>query len=338
MHRLRHKVFYSEANSSKLHHISLLYFYKVWFVLDFYRSILDLLRFCQFHRFLVHQPYTQPRLVEVVVFFIDLSIRFVQRSCMINPVLPLLVHEWQQVLIVFWHTEVGHHALELIIISRQLWAPSGCNVGTLEVFELIIEQSVGISVPKECVDVKRVVDDLNLFIVWWTASDSCLSFDIMQVWAKTVSVCCHLKLHQSLLFDCSVFVAKKDIWLCLLYCVILHHHVILLRLDPLSLLNLHVHFLPNTFLDKISISVIGRNCASTIRIRLLLFKSIVYIIILIHLSGFLVEFTDHLKWVRLWALLIWERPNFCVLWKECALRLWLWQWLILFDFLVHNKI
>ena len=185
----------------------------------------------------------------MVVFFVDLSIRFVQRSCMVNPVLPLLVHKWQQVLIIFWHTEVGHHALELIIISCQLWAPSGCNVGTLEMFELIIEQSVGISVPKECVDVKWVVDDLNLFIVWWTTSDSCLSFDIMQVWAKTVSVCCHLKLHQSLLFYRSVFVAKKDIWLCLLYCVIFHHYVIPMRLDPLSLLDLLIQLLLNTLLD-----------------------------------------------------------------------------------------
>ena len=121
----------------------------------------------------------------------------------------------------------------------------------------------------------------------------------MQVWAKTVSVRCHLKLHQSLFFYRSIFVAKKDIWLCLLYCVILHHHVIPLRLDPLSLLNLHVHFLLNTFLDKISISVIGRNCASAIRIRLLLFDNIVYIIILIHWSRFFIEFTNHFKWVRL---------------------------------------
>ena len=121
----------------------------------------------------------------------------------------------------------------------------------------------------------------------------------MHVWAQTVSVCCHLKVNQSLLFDSTVFVTKKDIWLGLLYCVVLHDHVIALRLNPLSLLNLLIKLLPNTFLDKISISVFGRNRASAIRIRLLLFKCIVYIIILIHLSGFLIEFTDHFEWVGL---------------------------------------
>ena len=138
----------------------------------------------------------------------------------------------------------------------------------------------------------------------------------MHVGAKTVSVCCHLKLNQSLLFYCPVFVAKKDIWLCLLYCVILHHNVIPLRLDSLSLLNrlnLLIYLLPHLLMDKISISVFGRNCASAIRIRLLLFKSIVYIIILIHWSRFLIEFTNHFEWVSLCTSLMWESLNFCVL-------------------------
>ena len=125
---------------------------------------MDLFRPVQFPCPLVHQSDDEPGLLEMVVLVVYLSVGLVQRPSMVDPVRTMLIHEGKEQLVILRHAQLRHHTLEGVVVPRELRAPYGSDICTLEVLELVVEKAVRVTVPEECIDIQRMVDEFNLFV------------------------------------------------------------------------------------------------------------------------------------------------------------------------------
>ena len=73
---------------------------------------------------------------------------------MVYPVRPLPVDKGQEQLVLLGCAQLRHHTLQGIVVSCELRASYSSNIGSLEVFELVVKEAMRVTIPKQCIDVQ----------------------------------------------------------------------------------------------------------------------------------------------------------------------------------------